>query len=116
MDEDCIFCKIRRGEIPGDIVYEDDNFLAIKDINPKVSGHTVLFPKIHFKTLIDLPNTLGVELLEAVKKTTLLLMDQQEAEGFNIHVNGFEVAGQIVPHAHVHILPRKKDDGFSPCA
>ena len=59
---------------------------------------------------------MGAELLDSLKKVTLKLMKEESAEGFNFHANGYEVAGQQVPHAHIHILPRKKDDGFKPCA
>ena len=114
--ENCIFCKIINKEISADIVYEDDNFMGIKDINPQVEGHSILIIKKHFKTMLDVPNSLGSELLEALKKMILKLMDEEKSEGFNLHVNGYEVAGQLVPHAHIHILPRKKDDGFKPCA
>jgi len=110
--DDCIFCKIVNGEVPSEKVYEDENFLAIKDVNPKVEGHTLLIPKKHFKIMLDMPSSLGNEMLDTVKKVALKLMDEEKAEGFNLIMNNYEVAGQIVPHAHVHILPRKKDDGF----
>ena len=111
-NEDCIFCKIVKGEASSEKVYEDDNFIGIKDIKPKVKGHSILITKKHFKTLLDVPDSLGSEMLEAVKKMTLKLMDEEKAEGFNLVINNYEVAGQIVPHVHIHILPRKKDDGF----
>ena len=106
--EDCIFCKIVKGEIPCDKVYEDDNFLAIKDMGPKVKGHTLLIPKKHFKTMIDIPSSLGTELFDALKKTTLKLINEEKAESFNL-----VVVGEDVSHAHIHILPRKKNDGFN---
>lgn len=110
--ENCIFCKIAKGEIKSEKVYEDDNFIAIFDVKPIAEGHTLIIPKRHFKTLLDMPNSLGNELLEAVKETSLILMKKYNAEGFNIFMNNFEAAGQIVPHAHLHILPRKKGDGI----
>lgn len=110
--ENCIFCKIVKGEINSDIVYSDDNFIGIKDVNPKVKGHMLLIPKKHFKTILDVPSSLGNEMLDAVKKVALKLIDDGKAEGFNILMNNFEVAGQVVPHAHIHILPRKKGDGL----
>ena len=65
--EDCIFCKIAKKEIKTNIVYEDDNFIAFLDVNPRAEGHTLIIPKKHYKTLLDMPNTLGNELIEAIK-------------------------------------------------
>ena len=109
---DCIFCKIIKGEIPSQKVYEDDNFIGILDINQVAKGKTLLIPKIHYKTILDMPNTLGNEMLEAIKKISLDLINKGKAEGFNLLVNTYEVAGQVVPHAHIHILPRKEGDGL----
>jgi histidine triad (HIT) family protein len=111
-EKECIFCKIVRGEIKSDIVYSDDNFIAFLDINPKAEGHTVIVSKKHFRNLLDMPTTLGNEMLEVVKNVSLDLIKQGKAEGFNLVVNNEPVAGQIVFHAHIHILPRKKDDGL----
>ena len=112
-DNDCIFCKIIAGKIPSDIIYYDDNFIGILDINPKTKGHILVIPKKHYKTLLDMPSSLGNELLGAVKKVALKLIEDEKAEGFNVLINNFEIAGQIVPHAHVHVIPRKKDDGLN---
>ena len=109
---ECIFCKIVNGEVPSTKVYEDDNFIGILDINQVAEGKTLLIPKKHYKTLLDMPNSLGNEMLESVKKIALKLIDEGKAEGFNLLMNNFEVAGQVVPHAHIHILPRKKGDGL----
>tara|TARA_Y100000310_G_scaffold338341_1_gene427705 strand:+ start:221 stop:577 length:357 start_codon:yes stop_codon:yes gene_type:complete len=111
-DKDCIFCKIIKGEIPSEKILDEDNFFAIKDINPKTEGHSLVISKKHYKTLLDLPNTLLGEFLETAKKLALKLMDEQKASGFNLVMNNYEIAGQIVPHVHMHILPRTKGDGF----
>ena len=111
-DKDCIFCKIVKGEVPSKKVYESDNLVAFLDTNQVAEGKTLLIPKHHYKTILDVPDSLGAEMLEAVKKIALKLIDEGKAEGFNILVNSFKVAGQVVPHAHIHILPRKKDDGL----
>lgn len=110
---DCIFCKIARKEIEVDkIIYENDNFLSIPDANPVVEGHSLIISKKHFETTLDMPNSLGSELLDCIKKTATILIKEQKAEGFNIMNNNFESAGQIVKHVHFHIVPRKKNDGF----
>ena len=111
-EDDCIFCKIVRGEIPSRIVYEDKNFLGFLDINPKAEGHTLIIPKKHFNTLLDLPITLGNELLEAMKNIAIELIKEGKAQGFNTIANTYEVAGQVVNHAHFHIIPRNKGDGL----
>ena len=112
MVEDCIFCKIISGEIPAEKVLEDDNFIVIKDAHPKTSGHSLVISKKHYKTLLDIPASLLGGYLETVKSAALGLIDSEKAEGFNLIMNNYEVAGQVVPHAHIHVVPRKKDDGF----
>jgi histidine triad (HIT) family protein len=111
-NKNCIFCKIAKGEIPAEWVYEDDNFLGILDINPEMLGHTLIFPKKHFQTILDTPSSLGNEFLEAIKKVSLNLIKKEKAEGFNIVFNTNKVAGQEVPHVHAHVMPRKQNDGM----
>ncbi len=114
--EDCIFCKIANGEIDSKKIYENDNFFSIFDVNPQVEGHGLVISKKHFENIIDLPPSLGQEFLDCVKKTSMKLMQDYSADGFNLHSNTNKVAGQLVNHFHVHILPRKEGDGFKPCA
>lgn len=111
-NKDCIFCKIINGEVPSKKVYEDRNFVAVLDIKPKADGHTLIIPKIHCKTILDLPITLGNELLDAIKKVSLDLISVGKAQGVNVVANIGEASGQLVHHAHVHILPRKHGDGL----
>ncbi len=111
MGEECVFCKMVKGEIPVEKIYENDNFFSFPDANPIVEGHTLVIPKKHFKTFLDLPNTLGTELIECIKKTTMNLMDKYKANGFNVVTNNFPSAGQVVHHLHFHIIPRKEKDG-----
>ncbi len=115
-DKDCIFCKVVKGEIPSTKVYSDDNFIAILDIHPKVVGHTLIIPKQHFNNIIDMPNTLGNEMLEAVKHIGLDLIQTGKGEAFNVFINNGEIAGQVVMHAHIHVIPRNKDDGLKSMA
>lgn len=115
-DENCVFCKIVRGEIPSKKVYNDDNFIGILDINPKAEGHTLIISKKHFKNILDIPNTLGNEILEAIKDISLDLIKQGKGEGFNVIANNGDVAGQAVNHFHLHIIPRKSRDGLKSMA
>lgn len=109
--DDCIFCKISAGKISAERIYENDNFFSFSDINPLTKNHSLVIPKKHFRTSLDLPSTLGHELLDCIKNTTLKLMKEDKSiEGFNIVNNNFGVAGQEVQHVHFHILPRRKND------
>tara|TARA_Y100000034_G_scaffold86871_1_gene104149 strand:+ start:597 stop:956 length:360 start_codon:yes stop_codon:yes gene_type:complete len=111
MENNCVFCKIIKGKISEKKIYENDNFFSIPDINPFTPGHSLVISKKHFKTFLDLPNSLGTELIDCIKKTSLRLIKDYNASGFNIINNNFESAQQIVKHVHFHILPRKKNDG-----
>ncbi|MFA5020362.1 MAG: HIT domain-containing protein [Candidatus Pacearchaeota archaeon] len=101
---ECIFCKIALKEIPAEIIYENNSFISFPDVNPKVEGHTLIIPKKHFETCIDIPSSLGEELLDAIKNTAEIRI-KQGADGFNILQNNGKAAGQIVMHAHFHLLP-----------
>ncbi len=107
--EDCVFCKIARGEIPVEKICEEDNFFSIPDANQKIDGHCLVISKKHFETILDLPSSLGMELISCIKKTALKVLGSEKAEGFNLVQNNFECAGQAVKHLHFHILPRKND-------
>ncbi|MGC9309710.1 MAG: HIT family protein [Candidatus Nanoarchaeia archaeon] len=111
--EECIFCKIINQEIESEKVLENDNFIVIKDANPKVEGHSLVIPKKHFTNLIDMPASLYGELLETAQQAAIKLLKEYEAEGFNLIMNNNKSAGQLVEHAHLHILPRKQGDNFS---
>lgn len=111
MTEDCLFCKIISGEIPSYRVYEDKAVYAFLDIYPASEGHTLVAPKKHFNSFTDLGAEDIAALFEAAKKVTFALEKAFSASGMNIGVNNGEVAGQEVPHVHVHVIPRKKGDG-----
>jgi len=108
---DCIFCKIAKKEIKVDILEENDNFIAFPDANPITGGHTLIIPKKHFLNILDLPSSLGTELLSIIKKVSEEKL-KEGFEGFNIFMNNLPEAGQVVMHAHIHIIPRKKGDGI----
>ncbi|MBS3077264.1 HIT domain-containing protein [Candidatus Pacearchaeota archaeon] len=110
--KDCIFCKIAKDEISDMKIKESDNFFAIKDKYPNAEGHTLVIPKKHFVTILDIPNTLAPELLKMIKDVASDLMDKKLADGFNVIQNNLQVAGQAIMHAHFHIIPRKEGDGI----
>jgi len=112
-NDNCIFCKIAKNEIKSERVCESASFFAIRDINPKAKGHALVIPKQHFATLLDIPNKLGNELLEIIKKVSSKLMDDKLGDGFNVVMNNLSCAGQVVMHAHLHVIPRKEGDGLN---
>ena len=111
-NRDCIFCKIANAEIKSEKIYDDDNFFAIRDTNPKAEGHSLIISKKHFKTILDMPSSLGGEFIDAVKNVGLNLIKSGKCSGFNVIVNCGKDAGQIVHHLHAHVIPRKEGDGF----
>ena len=112
IEESCIFCKIIQGKIKAERIAESNNFIAMLDAHPKTKGHTLIIPKKHFVTLLDIPNNLGEELLTFTKQISSHILDNKQGNGFNILMNNLECAGQIVKHAHLHVLPRKENDGL----
>ena len=111
-NKECVFCKMAKGEIKVEFIKESNNFFAIRDASPITKGHTLVIPKKHFVTLLDIPNTLGEELLQFTKEISSDLLDAKYGNGFNIIMNNLEVAGQFVMHAHIHVIPRKEEDGI----
>ena len=109
-DKNCIFCKIARGEMETEKVAESDSFLAIKDIHPATEGHTLVIPKQHWVTLLDVPDTYGKELVWFTKKVADTLLDGKDIEGFNLVMSNGGAAQQDVAHAHIHVIPRKEGD------
>jgi histidine triad (HIT) family protein len=110
--KDCIFCKIVKGEIPCQKVYEDDKTLAFLDIMPIHKGHTLLIPKEHHENMLDMPDDTLADLAKAAKKVAKAVKEATKADGFNISQNNGEAAGQAVFHFHLHIIPRFTDDGL----
>ena len=112
MKDDCIFCKIVNKEIHVKMIYENDNFVAFPDVTPQIKGHSLITSKKHFVNSLDMPASLGQELISAIKSVfDLKVKEDKSIEGFNLVQNNFAVAGQIVMHAHWHLLPRRKNDG-----
>lgn len=110
--QDCIFCKIVKGEVPCSKVYETDTLLAFLDIAPVNKGHVLVIAKGHYPTVWDIPAELGQDMLLAVQKVGNAILEATGAEGLNIMMNNLEVAGQLVPHAHWHLIPRFPGDGL----
>lgn len=109
---DCIFCKIIKGELPSSKVYEDADVLAFLDIKPVNPGHTLVIPKKHFESIHDTPDELVAKTIIAAKKIAGAIQTKLGATGVNIGMNNGVAAGQIVFHAHIHVMPRYGKDSF----
>ncbi len=104
--ENCLFCKIAKGEIPAHKVYEDDDFIAFLDINPLTKGNTLIVPRKHYVWTYDVPN-FG-DYFEVAKKVGLATQKTFGAEWICFMTLGLEVF-----HAHIRVIPRYKDDKHS---
>lgn len=105
--EDCIFCKIVKGEIPSYKIYEDNEFLAFLDINPYAIGHTLIIPKRHSRWIWDIDSGEYSKLLLKAKDIATALKKAFKTEWIEM-----VVAGVGIPHTHIHLLPRQKEDGL----
>ena len=108
---DCIFCSIVKGEIAVQKVHDEGRIVAILDINPVAWGHTLVIPKEHHEAWNDLPPDLAAEMAKGAQTVARAIVKAAGAEGFNLLMNNHRCAGQAIPHAHFHIIPRKKGDG-----
>jgi len=106
--EECVFCRIIKGDVKADIVSDEENFIVMNDIDQSIPGHCLVIPKKHYETVFDMPSSLGGELLSAAKKHGLRLIKEGKAEGIKLVNNNFEASGQVVKHFHLHIIPEKK--------
>ena len=110
--KDCIFCKIVAGEIPATKIYEDADVLAFLDIKPVNPGHALVIPKKHFQSIHDTPDELVAQMSIVAKKIAGAIQKNLGAEGVNIGMNNGKAAGQVVFHAHIHVMPRYGKDSF----
>lgn len=106
--EDCIFCKIIKGEIKSEILYETDNFIIINDLSKLAKKHYLIIPKTHFAYLNQIDN----QKVKIIDEIMLKMKDIEKAlgleEGFRLVINQRENAGQTVNHLHLHILGGEK--------
>ncbi|MFW0870937.1 MAG: HIT family protein [Patescibacteria group bacterium] len=108
MREQTIFEKIINRELPADIIYEDEEHLVILDINPFEKGHILVIPKHHYETIMDMSEEAYLQLQSLVHRFALR-MHQSFGGGINVVQNNYPEAHQVVPHVHVHLIPRTED-------
>lgn len=114
MPEDCIFCKIVDGEIPAERVYEDEDVVAFLDANPLEEGHTLVVPREHVERVSDLSSEHAATYFRPVPRIAEAVQEAVDADGATMAWNEGSAAGQEVPHAHLHIVPRWRDDDHGP--
>ena len=107
---DCIFCKIAKGEIPSATLYEDEEFRVILDQGPATKGHALILPKAHYQNLYELPDDLAGRAMILAKKIITEMKDALDCDGYNVVQNNGSAAGQTVFHFHIHLIPRNTDD------
>ncbi|MFH0832989.1 MAG: HIT family protein [Candidatus Aenigmatarchaeota archaeon] len=107
---DCIFCKIVKGEIPSKKVYEDNSVLAFLDINPANPGHVLVIPKKHSDAIFDVSEKELQDMIVVVKKIAEHVRIKMGTDSMNIIQNNGRISGQIVNHIHFHIIPRFEND------
>jgi len=111
MDE-CLFCKIIAKEIPSEAVYEDDKVVAFLDIKPVNPGHVLVVPKTHRSGLEDASPEALQEVIVVTQRIARALINSGLCESFNLVENNGKIAGQVIPHLHFHVIPRRSDDGL----
>ena len=106
----CLFCEIVAGDRPAAVVHETDDFLAFLDHRPLFPGHTLVVPRTHLATLLDLPADLVGPFFTEVQRVTGAVTAAMGAAGSFVAENN--VVSQSVPHLHVHVVPRNRKDGL----
>ena len=110
--EDCLFCKIIKGEIPSKTVYEDEIVKVFLDINPSTNGDLLIIPKKHYNNICDVDDEIITHSLNLTReKLYPLLKEKLNCEGLTIVENND--LGQDIKHFHIHLTPRYKDDNLS---
>ena len=101
--DNCLFCKIIKGEIPDKRIYEDDQVIALLDLHPACDGHTLIIPKKHITDMMEMDDETLIHIYEVAKKLTPTLMDKTNSTGLSLRVNYGD--SQEIKHFHMHVLP-----------
>ena len=108
---DCIFCDIISGKIPGNFIYEDEQYVGILDKYPIDVGHSLVIPREHHEKITDMDSELVGQLFSRVPKIANAILQAINADAFSVAQNNGRAAKQIIPHVHVHIIPRFNQKG-----
>ncbi|MFQ5986778.1 MAG: HIT family protein [Thermoplasmata archaeon] len=109
-EDDCVFCQIVQGNEKAARVYEDDTYMAFMDIQPINPGHILVLPKVHRETVFEMTPEEAGALFAQAARLAMAVKEALQADGINIGQNNGRAAQQIVPHVHVHVIPRYADD------
>lgn len=106
---DCIFCQIVAGKVPSEILYQDEEIIAFRDIAPQAPTHLVIIPKRHIPSLAHLPEAGSLLIGHVVNIANQLAKEEGISEsGYRLVMNCGEEGGQLVPHLHIHLLGGRK--------
>jgi len=106
--EDCVFCKIASGKLPGDIVYQDENVVAFKDIHPKAPVHILIIPRKHITSLVEITDEDLPLVAQMIRVANTIARQQGTGNAYKLVINTGGDAGQVVMHLHMHLLAGKK--------
>ena len=108
----CVFCKIIAGDIPSVKIYEDELVYAFLDISPINLGHTLVIPKEHHQSASTIPEEVAGRMFHIGSRIGIAMKRELDIDGYNLHLADGTAAGQVVMHAHLHVIPRGVEDGF----
>jgi len=112
MEHHCTFCDLIRGAAEVSVCHEDSDAIAFMDIQPVNNGHVLVVPRVHYESLLDVPEEIGLHLFRVTMRLANAVRHVTGCSDLNIVVNSGAAAGQDEPHYHVHIIPRREGDGF----
>ena len=112
MTEECVFCKIRKGELPSTTLYKDDEFMIIKDINPQAKVHLIAIPTSHVPYIDMMTEEGGILLGKIIYKISHMQEELGITNGYRLIVDQGEDASQMIKHVHIHILGGEKLKDF----
>lgn len=111
--EDCIFCRIAKGDIPSATIYETSDFKVILDVAPANRGHALIITKEHFDNIFQMDAETAAKLFSLATVVARAIKQETKCDGLNVVQNNGEVAGQTVNHFHLHLIPRFKGDNVN---
>ena len=109
--DDCLFCKIGKGEIPSATIFENDEFKCFLDVAPASRGHALIIPKEHYSNIFELDKSVAGKLFTLATDIAAAIKEETGCQGMNLIQNNDECAGQTVHHFHLHLIPRNPGDG-----
>ncbi|MBR4957190.1 MAG: HIT domain-containing protein [Lentisphaeria bacterium] len=112
MMADCIFCKIASGAIPAVKIYEDELVFAFLDIGPINPGHVLVIPREHHESASTIPESVAGRMFRVGARIGIALKRLDAYDAYNLHLADGTAAGQVVMHAHLHVIPRGVSDQF----